>query len=179
MATTIEPMEKALKRFGHSSVTSTGVVERQLRVQRPDCPTGRQTYELSAVQGYLTENGIRVVKVLLNISKEEQRTRFLRRLDLPDHTWKFSAADIKERAYWDDYQHAFSEMLSATSTDWAPWYVIPANRKWFAHISVGAVLVHALAEIDPQYPTVDANEERDQKLARETLQADAPGGTPT
>jgi PPK2 family polyphosphate:nucleotide phosphotransferase len=134
----------------------------------------RRYRQINNWERYLTENGIRVVKVLLNISKEEQRTRFLRRLDLPDHTWKFSTADIKERAYWDDYQHAFSEMLSATSTEWAPWYVIPANRKWFAHICVGAVLVHALAQIDPQYPTVDADEEQNQQAAREALQAEAP-----
>ena len=70
----------------------------------------------------------------LNLSQEEQRIRFLRRIDLPDHNWKFSAADAKERSYWDDYQKAFSEMLSATSTEWAPWYVIPADHKWFARI---------------------------------------------
>jgi PPK2 family polyphosphate:nucleotide phosphotransferase len=135
----------------------------------------RRYREINEWERYLSDNGIRVIKVLLNISKEEQRTRFLRRLDLPDHTWKFSAADIRERGYWDDYQHAFSEMLSATSTDWAPWYVIPANRKWFAHICVSAVLVHTLAEIDPQYPVVNADEKRAEHLARQTLLAEAPG----
>lgn len=138
----------------------------------------RRYREINEWERYLTDNGIRVLKVLLNISKEKQRTRFLRRLDLPDHTWKFSAADIRERGYWDDYQHAFSEMLSATSTDWAPWYVIPANRKWFAHICVSAVLVQTLAAINPQYPVVNADELRAEHLARQTLLAEAPEGAP-
>ena len=138
----------------------------------------RRYREINEWERYLTDNGIRVVKVLLNMSKEEQRTRFLRRLDLPDHTWKFSAADIRERGFWDDYQHAFSDMLSATSTDWAPWYVIPADRKWFAHICVSAVLVHTLAEIDPQYPIVSADEKHAEHLARQTLLAQAPEGAP-
>ena len=78
----------------------------------------------------------------------------LRRIDLPDHNWKFSAADVNERERWDDYQRAFSEMLSHTSTEWAPWYVIPADRKWFARLGAAAVLVHTLMEIDPRFPPV-------------------------
>ena len=104
---------------------------------------------------YLTDNGFTVVKLFLNLSKEEQRTRFLRRIDLPDHNWKFSAADVHERSYWEDYQKAFSEMLSATSTEWSPWYVIPADHKWFARIAAAATIADALIAIDPQYPTVD------------------------
>ena len=94
------------------------------------------------------------MKLLLNLSKEEQRTRFLRRIDLPDHNWKFSAADVKERSYWDDYQKAFSEMLSNTSTEWAPWYVIPADHKWFARLCAAAVIANALIKIDPKFPKV-------------------------
>ena len=90
--------------------------------------------------------------MFLNLSKEEQRTRFLKRIDLPEKNWKFSAADARERQRWDDYQHAFSEMLSATSTRWAPWYVIPADRKWFARICAAAVLVHTLIEHRPAVP---------------------------
>jgi PPK2 family polyphosphate:nucleotide phosphotransferase len=137
----------------------------------------RRYREINDWERYLTGNGIHVLKVLLNISKEKQRTRFLRRLDLPDHTWKFSAADIRERGYWDDYQHAFSGMVSATSTDWAPWYVIPANRKWFAHICVSAVLLHTLKAINPQYPVVNADEIRSEHLARQTLLAETPRDT--
>src|SRR5271169_5332295 len=92
----------------------------------------RRYREINDWERYLSDNGVRVVKLFLNISKEEQRIRFLRRIDLPDHNWKFSAADVAEREHWEDYQHAFSETLSNTSTKWAPWYVIPADHKWFS-----------------------------------------------
>jgi PPK2 family polyphosphate:nucleotide phosphotransferase len=126
---------------------------------------------------HLTENGFRVVKLFLNLSKEEQRRRLVRRIDLPDHNWKFSAADVRERGLWDDYQTAFSQMLSHTSTEWAPWYVIPSDRKWFARIGVAGVLVHALMEIDPRYPRV-TKQQRDSLLeVKEHLEAEAPKGT--
>ena len=136
----------------------------------------RRYEEINNWERYLTENGFRIVKLFLNLSKEEQRTRFLRRIDLPDHNWKFSAADVREREFWDDYQDAFSEMLSHTSTEWAPWYVIPADRKWFGRIAAGAVLVNTLMEIDPQFPVV--TKERRQSLLeiKETLEAQAPKG---
>ena len=136
----------------------------------------RRYGEINNWERYLTENGFRIVKLFLNLSKEEQRTRFLRRIDLPDHNWKFSAADVREREFWDDYQGAFSEMLSHTSTEWAPWYVIPADRKWFGRIAAGAVLVNTLMEIDPQFPVV--TKERRQSLLeiKETLEAQAPKG---
>jgi PPK2 family polyphosphate:nucleotide phosphotransferase len=130
--------------------------------------------EMNNWEHYLTDNGIRVLKVLLNISKEEQRRRFLRRLDLPDHHWKFSASDIRERSYWDGYQRAFSDMLSHTSTEWAPWHVIPADHKWFARICVGAVLVHALAELDPRYPELTDDQRREELEARAELTAEDP-----
>lgn len=94
------------------------------------------------------------MKLLLNLSEEEQRTRFLRRIDLPDHNWKLSAADVRERSYWNDCQKAFSEMLSSTSTLWAPWYVIPADHKWFARICASTVIANALIKIDPRHPKV-------------------------
>jgi PPK2 family polyphosphate:nucleotide phosphotransferase len=125
---------------------------------------------------YLTENGIRIVKLFLNLSKEEQRIRFLRRIDLPDHNWKFSDADIRERQRWDDYQKAFSQMLSNTSTEWAPWYVIPADRKWFARIGAGAVLVQALMDIDPRFPTVTKQQREALHEAKHALEEQAPNG---
>jgi PPK2 family polyphosphate:nucleotide phosphotransferase len=132
--------------------------------------------DINAWEQYLTDNGFTVVKLLLNLSKEEQRTRFLRRIDLPDHNWKFSAADVKERSYWDDYQKAFSEMLSATSTEWAPWYVIPADHKWFARLCAGAVIADALIKIDPRFPKV-APEAHDALMeTKGLLEAEAPDG---
>src|ERR1039458_673063 len=136
----------------------------------------RRFAEINDWERYLTDNGIRVLKVFLNISKEEQRLRFLRRLDLPDHPWKFSASDIRERQYWDDDQRAFSDMLSHTSTEWAPWYVIPADHKWFAPICVGAILVQALRELDPRYPEVTEEQLREELEARAVLMAEAPPG---
>ena len=125
---------------------------------------------------YLTDNGFRVVKIFLNLSKEEQRIRFLRRLDLPEHNWKFSSHDLEERGYWDVYQHAFSEMFTHTSTEWAPWHVIPADRKWFARVAAGAVIANALIELDPRYPTLDEDALRDLQEAKRRLEADAPEG---
>ena len=112
----------------------------------------RRYQEINNWERYLTDNGFRIVKLFLNVSKEEQRTRFLRRLDLPDHNWKFSTADVQERERWDDYQKAFSDVLSHTSTEWAPWYVIPADRKWFGRIGVGAVLVARVDGDRPKLP---------------------------
>ena len=136
----------------------------------------RRYREINDWERYLTSNGFRIVKVFLNLSEEEQRIRFLRRLDLPDHNWKFSSADVRERERWDDYQKAFSEMLSQTSTEWAPWYVIPADRKWFARIGVGAVLVHSLMEIDPRFPAVTKERRETLREAKEMLEAQAPEG---
>jgi PPK2 family polyphosphate:nucleotide phosphotransferase len=138
----------------------------------------RRYGEINDWERYLVDNGIKVVKLFLNLSKEEQRIRFLRRLDLPDHNWKFSSADIRERQYWPAYQQAFSDMLSATSTDWAPWFVIPADRKWFARICVSAVLAHTLIELDPRYPSVSSDQKQDLLRAKALLEAEAPAGAP-
>ena len=102
--------------------------------------------------------------------------RFLRRIDLPSHRWKFSSHDVEERESWDAYQEAFSEMLSHTSTEWAPWHVIPADRKWFARIGAAAVIANALIDIDPQYPTVGDDELRDLEAAKAQLESEAPDG---
>jgi PPK2 family polyphosphate:nucleotide phosphotransferase len=139
----------------------------------------RRYREINDWERYLTDNGIRVVKLFLNLSKEEQRVRFLRRIDLPDHNWKFSSSDAKERQHWDEYQLAFSEMLSNTSTEWAPWYVIPADHKWFARICASAVLAHTLMEIDPRFPTVGPEQERELQEAKVLLEAEAPDGAPS
>jgi PPK2 family polyphosphate:nucleotide phosphotransferase len=134
----------------------------------------RRYREINNWELYLADNGFRIVKVFLNLSKEEQRARLLRRIDLADHNWKFSNADVTERGFWDAYQHAISEMLSHTSTEWAPWYVIPADRKWFARIAVACVLVNALMEIDPRYPRVDEERRKALLTVKEHLQSEAP-----
>jgi PPK2 family polyphosphate:nucleotide phosphotransferase len=151
------------------------------RQKLPEDCTGKDVWErryaeINSWERYLTSNGIKVVKLLLNVSREEQRIRFLKRIDLPEKNWKFSAADARERQHWDAYQRAFSQMLSATSTPWAPWHVIPADRKWFARLCAGAVLAHTLIEIDPQYPTVTRSARQQLQAARRELEAEAPAG---
>jgi PPK2 family polyphosphate:nucleotide phosphotransferase len=136
----------------------------------------RRYHAINEWERYLTENGFRIVKLFLNLSKEEQRKRFLRRIDLPDHNWKFSGHDVQERRHWDAYQDAFSEMFTHTSTEWAPWYVIPADRKWFARVAAAAVIANALIESDPQYPALDEDALRNLQDAKRRLEADAPDG---
>ncbi len=136
----------------------------------------RRYREINDWERYLTDNGIRIVKLFLNLSREEQRVRFLRRLDLPDHNWKFSTGDVTERKRWGDYQEAFSEMLSHTSTEWAPWHVIPADRKWFGRISTASVLVHTLMDIDPQFPRVSKRKHQELLEVKQMLEAQAPKG---
>jgi PPK2 family polyphosphate:nucleotide phosphotransferase len=136
----------------------------------------RRYREINDWERHLTDNGFRIVKLFLNISKEQQRARLLRRIDLRDHNWKFSAADVAERSRWDDYQKAISETLSNTSTEWAPWHVIPADRKWFARTAAAAVIVNALMELDPRYPSV-GKRQRDALLeVKRQLEAEAPTG---
>jgi PPK2 family polyphosphate:nucleotide phosphotransferase len=115
----------------------------------------RRFREINDWERHLVDNNIRVVKVLLNVSKEEQAKRFIKRIDRPEKNWKFAPSDIRERKYWDDYQRAFGKMLSHTSTEWAPWHVVPADHKWFAHLATAAILAQTLIDIDPQYPQVD------------------------
>jgi PPK2 family polyphosphate:nucleotide phosphotransferase len=136
----------------------------------------RRYRQINDWERYLSENGFRLVKLFLNLSKEEQRRRFLARIDVPEKNWKFSAADAKERQRWDDYQEAFSEMLSETSTSWAPWYVVPADRKWFARLAISAVLAHTLIELDPQFPTLSPEAMAGLQEARAVLEAEAPDG---
>ena len=137
----------------------------------------RRYREINNWERYLVDNGFRIVKLFLNVSREEQRQRFLDRLEEPDKNWKFSVADAAERKHWDEYQLAFSEMLSNTSTSWAPWYVIPADRKWFARVAAAAVIVDALAKIDPQFPVVTDEAKRGLLKAKAALEAEAPKGS--
>jgi PPK2 family polyphosphate:nucleotide phosphotransferase len=136
----------------------------------------RRYRDINQWERHLADNGFVIVKLFLHLSKEEQRIRFLKRLDLPEKNWKFSAADVRERQRWDDYQEAFSEMLSNTSTKWAPWHVIPADHKWFARICAAAVIADTLIRIDPKYPVLDDDARRELAAARAELEAQAPKG---
>jgi PPK2 family polyphosphate:nucleotide phosphotransferase len=118
---------------------------------------------------HLVENGIHVVKLFLNLSKEEQAKRFLKRIERPEKNWKFSANDIRERRSWDAYQAAFGAMLTHTSTEWAPWHVVPADHKWFTRLATSAVLIAALDDIDPQYPRPSGEVLREMAEAKDEL----------
>jgi PPK2 family polyphosphate:nucleotide phosphotransferase len=131
----------------------------------------RRFREINDWERYLVDNGIRIVKLFLNVSKDEQKKRFLARIDEPEANWKFSAADVRERGYWDDYQKAFSEVLSNTSTEHAPWHVIPADRKWFMRVAAGAVILDAIMQIDPKFPVMADEAKADMLKAKEELLA--------
>jgi PPK2 family polyphosphate:nucleotide phosphotransferase len=138
----------------------------------------RRYQEINDWEHYLVDNGIRLVKIFLNVSKEEQRVRFLRRIDRPQKNWKFSASDVHERQYWDEYQHAYAQMLSHTSSEWAPWHVLPADHKWFARVCAAAVIADTLIGIDPRYPVPDAATRQQLMRARAELETETPAGEP-
>jgi len=131
----------------------------------------RRFREINDWERYLTDNGIRLVKLFLNVSKEKQRDRFLQRIDRPEKNWKFSAADARERQYWDEYQHAYSQMLTHTSTEHAPWHVLPADHKWFTRICAAALIAQTLIDIDPRYPVSSAATRKELLQARAELEA--------
>ena len=125
--------------------------------------------DIAAFERYLARNGVAVRKFFLNLSKNEQKKRFLERLDTPQKNWKFSAADIHEREYWDDYMHAYEEMIRSTSSTNAPWYVVPADNKWFTRVVVAAAIVETLEELDLTYPKLEPKERKTLAEARALL----------
>jgi PPK2 family polyphosphate:nucleotide phosphotransferase len=136
----------------------------------------RERFEdISAFERYLARNGTVILKFFLNISKEEQRERFLSRLDEPSKNWKFSMGDIAERALWGRYQAAYQDMVGHTSTDVAPWYVVPADHKWFARLVIGSTIVSALDRLDLHFPKVDKAERSEFKQVRQALLEEGKG----
>ncbi len=136
----------------------------------------RRFREINDWERYLSDQGFRIVKLFLNVSREEQRGRFLARIDEPEKNWKFSASDAQERVFWDDYQKAFSEVLSNTSTDWAPWYAIPADDKPFARLIAAGAIAQTLIGIHPTYPEVSDEAKAALQAAKADLMAQAPKG---
>ena len=133
----------------------------------------QQRYEdINAFERHLDRNGTRIVKFFLHVSKEVQKQRFLARLDTPGKEWKFNAADVEERARWDDYMRAFDDALTATSTPWAPWYVIPADHKWLTQALVAQVLVETVSSLDLRWPEVSEAEHAANLEARKKLEAE-------
>ena len=129
-----------------------------------------QRYEdIRAFERYLSRNGVVIRKFFLNVSKDEQLRRFMERLENPDKNWKFSATDAQEREHWDDYMRAYEDMIRETSTESAPWYVVPADNKWFTRVVVAAAVIDALADLRLEYPKVDKVKMKELAAARATL----------
>ena len=133
---------------------------------------GRRFADIRAYERYLTGNGVLVRKFFLHVSRDEQKRRFLERLEDPDKNWKFSASDAAERAHWKEYMRAYEEMIRATATPEAPWYVVPADNKWFARVVVASAVVDALASLELRYPKVGKSKQAELTNARKALLAE-------
>jgi len=125
--------------------------------------------DIHSFERHMARNGTVIRKFFLHLSKKEQKRRFLARLDEPEKNWKFSQSDIQERDYWDDYQKAFEEMIRNTASKHAPWYVVPADNKWFTHLVVAAAIVETLEELNLSYAEVDAKKQKEIQAARRLL----------
>ena len=125
--------------------------------------------DINNFEKYLTRNGVVILKFFLHLSKDEQKKRFLERLEMPEKNWKFSMDDVKERAHWKDYQKAYEVMIQNTATERAPWYVIPADNKWFTRLAVAAAIIDTLDSLDLQFPEVDKEKKKELAKVREAL----------
>ena len=133
----------------------------------------RQRFDdINNFERYLTNNGVVILKFFLHVSKGEQKRRFLERLEMPDKNWKFSLADAKERGYWKQYQQAYEDMIQHTATPHAPWFVVPADNKWFSRIVVAGAVIDALAELNLAYPTVDKAKKKELAAVRAALKSE-------
>jgi PPK2 family polyphosphate:nucleotide phosphotransferase len=128
--------------------------------------------DINAFERHLERSGTRIVKFFLHLSREEQKKRFVARLDEPHKEWKFDADDVAERAHWDEYMAAYENALTATSTKWAPWHVIPADRKWVAHTLIASVLVDAIESLELSWPQVGEDEQTANAEARRKLEVE-------
>src|SRR5499426_4109419 len=125
--------------------------------------------DIAHFEDYLTRQGTIILKFFLHVSRAEQKRRFMQRLERPQKHWKFSAADIRERGFWADYMHAFEEAIRATATPRAPWFVVPADNKWFTRLIVAAAIVEAVEKLDLDYPKIDAAKKKELVAARAAL----------
>jgi len=125
--------------------------------------------DIGRFEDYLTRQGVVILKFFLYVSREEQKKRFLKRLDEPEKNWKFSASDVHERKFWDDYMRAFEEAIRATASKHAPWFVVPADNRWFTRLVVAAAIVEAVEQLDLTYPMVDAAKKQELATVRAAL----------
>ncbi len=128
--------------------------------------------EINNFEKYLVNNGIVVLKFFLNVSKKEQKKRFMKRIELPEKNWKLSTSDVRERAFWDDYMNAYEDAFHHTSTEWAPWHIIPADHKWFTRMAVANIICSKLKELELSYPTLTEQHKQDILQAKKILEAE-------
>jgi PPK2 family polyphosphate:nucleotide phosphotransferase len=126
--------------------------------------------QINNFERYMVQNGIHVLKFYLNVSREEQKRRFLARIETSEKNWKFSLSDAKERAHWDDYMKAYQDAFRSTSTKWAPWYVIPADHKWFTHAAVADLIIAKLKSLKLSYPSISEQHRQELLMAKEALE---------
>ena len=165
-------------RSHYEDVVALRVHPEWLGSQLPTAEVGPEIWDeryedINAFERHLDRNGTKIVKLFLNVSKAEQKRRFLARLDTPNKEWKFNAADVTERGHWDEYMSAFDAALTATSTPWAPWYVVPADHKWLTQALVVRILVETIRGLDLQWPEVSESEHKANAEARRQLEAEA------
>jgi len=127
--------------------------------------------QIRRFEEHLWENGTVTVKFFLNVSKDTQRERFLERIDKKDKNWKFSASDLQERAFWNDYQEAYESAINATSTNKSPWYVVPADKKWYTRLLISKILLNTMDDIDPKYPDISKEQEKMLEECKQKLTA--------
>jgi len=178
---------RALPRRGHIGIFNRSYYEETLVVRvhqnilaRQQLPPAlvtkniwRERFEdINAYERYLSRQGVVIRKFFLHVSKEEQRLRFLKRLDEADKHWKFSPADVGERARFAEYMHAYEDTIRHTSTEWAPWHVIPADRKWFTRLAVAAAIVETIESLDPRFPSADPKVKEELTKIKAALEAE-------
>lgn len=178
---------RVLPRRGHIGIFNRSYYEEVLvvrvhseflRGQRlpPELVTKRiweDRYEdINHFERYLSRQGVAIRKFFLHVSREEQKRRFLERLEEPEKHWKFSIGDVHERKYFKDYMRAYEQAIRATASSWAPWYVVPADRKWFTRLIVASAVIETLESLRPSFPKVDQKKRRELQAAREALLAD-------
>jgi len=150
-------------------------VHPELLQNLPDGKRGKAFWEnryedINAFERHLERNGTVILKFFLNISKDEQKKRFLERLEHPEKNWKFSPSDLPERGHWDDYMQAYQDLINATSTDWAPWYIVPADNKWAMRAIVADVITSTLRDLDLKFPELNEEQLKLLEQARKTLE---------
>ena len=144
--------------------------KQKLPPQAEGKPFWNQRYEdINMFERHLVRNGTVVLKFFLNVSKKRQKQRLLKRLETPDKQWKFSLTDLSERSKWKDYMEAYEDMLNETSTEWAPWYIIPADKKWVTHVLISEIIVSQIKTLNLKYPVLSKEQEEALEKAKDEL----------